>query len=338
MRFWELIRSTPNLDWLLLTKRAERIAKLLPEDWGDGYPNVWLGVTVENRTQGLPRIDILREVPAACRFLSVEPLLEDLGDLDLTGISWAIVGGESGDKARTFRAEWAQSILRQCREQGTAPFIKQLGAKPTFLDRIIHLKDNHGGNWDEWPLPLSDLKVREFPHLDGESAATIQVQHHANHLKRIESDLAELASSLDATATEAERSLRARYLENERRLFLNRREKGEILAGYKSIYAPIQRWSDFLRRIGVPRQTAYDLVRSFEESIGDACDPRQGCTDSVQDQADGKKFEYVFDLVVARGTKALNRVLKPLNGPQRQQAIDAILDSVSVSETLRLVA
>ena len=69
----------------------------------------------------------------------------------------------------------------------------------------------------------------------------------------IESDLADLASSLDATAAEAERSLRARYLENERRLFLNRREKGEILAGYKSIYAPIQRWSDFLRRIGVPR-------------------------------------------------------------------------------------
>ena len=338
MRFWELIRSTPYLDWLLLTKRAERISALLPEDWGSGYPNVWLGVTVENRAQGLPRIDILRDVPAVCRFLSVEPLLEDLGELDLTGISWAIIGGESGHKARTFRVEWAQSILRQCREQGTVPFIKQLGAQPTFLDRIIHLKDNHGGNWEEWPISLNDLKVREFPLIDGGSATTDQVQQHANYLKHIESDLAELASSLDATAAEAERPLRARYLENERRLFLNRREKGAILAAFKTIYVPIQRWSDFLRRIGMPRQTAYDLVRSFEESRIDLCGPEEGCTDSVQDPADGKEFEYVFDQVVARGARVLNRVLTPLSGPQRQQAIDAILDRISASETLKLAA
>lgn len=200
------------------------------------------------------------------------------------------------------------------------------------------MKHHDGSDWEEWPLSLNDLKVREFPPLDGGSATTVQVQQHANYLKHIESDLAELASSLDATAAEAERPLRARYLENERRLFLNRREKGAILAAFKTIYVPIQRWSDFLRRIGMPRQTAYDLVRSFEESRTDACGPEEGCTDSVQDPADGKEFEYVFDQVVARGARVLNRVLTPLSGPQRQQAIDAILDRVSASETLKLAA
>lgn len=137
MRFWELIRSTPNLDWLLLTKRAERISELLPGDWGSGYPNVWLGVTVENRAQGLPRIDILRDVPAVCRFLSVEPLLEDLGELDLTGISWAIIGGESGHKARPFRVEWAQSILR--RMSGTRyGAVHQAVGCPTNIPRPNH--------------------------------------------------------------------------------------------------------------------------------------------------------------------------------------------------------
>ena len=77
-RLWELIRASPALDWQLLTKRAPRIAECLPADWGDGYNNAWLGVTVENRKHGLPRIEHLRRVPAQVRFLSVEPLLEDL--------------------------------------------------------------------------------------------------------------------------------------------------------------------------------------------------------------------------------------------------------------------
>ena len=72
-RLWALIRETPNLDWLLLTKRAGNIRRMLPPDWGTGYPNVWLGVTVENRQHGLPRLDALRSIPAAVRFASIEP-------------------------------------------------------------------------------------------------------------------------------------------------------------------------------------------------------------------------------------------------------------------------
>jgi len=128
-RLWDLIRSTPTLDWQLLTKRAPRISKCLTPDWGDGYRNVWLGVTVENRRQGLPRIDELRGIPAAIRFLSIEPLLEDLGALDLDGIDWVIVGGESGPQARLMQPAWIESIKRQCDAQNVPLFFKQWGGR-----------------------------------------------------------------------------------------------------------------------------------------------------------------------------------------------------------------
>jgi protein gp37 len=95
-RLWELIRQTPHLDWLLLTKRPENIASMLPSDWGIGYFNCWLGVSCEDIKWGLPRIDILRKIPAVKRFLSCEPLLEDIAqNIDLSGIDWVITGGET---------------------------------------------------------------------------------------------------------------------------------------------------------------------------------------------------------------------------------------------------
>ncbi len=94
-------------------------------DWPP--PNVWVGVSVEDRKYGLPRIEQLRQVPAAIRFLSIEPLLEDLGVLDLRGIAWVIVGGESGLGARPMRAEWVRSIRDQCADAGVAFFFKQWG-------------------------------------------------------------------------------------------------------------------------------------------------------------------------------------------------------------------
>lgn len=172
-RLWALIRETPNLDWLLLTKRHARIRMCLPADWGDGYSNVWLGVSVDDKAHGLPRVDVLRSIPARVRFLSVEPLLEDLGAVDLSGIHWVIIGGESGHGARPFHVEWARSLVRQARAQGAAPFVKQLGALP-MSERIMRnartgnstgpvpldLSDPKGGNWDEWP---EDLRVRDVP-------------------------------------------------------------------------------------------------------------------------------------------------------------------------------
>jgi Bacteriophage protein gp37 len=126
-RLWDLIRATPNLDWQLLTKRASNIKKFLPADWGNGYPNVWLGVTVENRRQGLRRMEMLKTIPAQVRFLSIEPLLEDLGRLDLDGIHWVIAGGESGVKARAMQTAWVDKIFQQCQQQGAPFFFKQWG-------------------------------------------------------------------------------------------------------------------------------------------------------------------------------------------------------------------
>jgi protein gp37 len=89
--------------------------------------NVWLGVTVEDRRYGLPRIDVLRRVPARVRFLSVEPLLEDLGPLDLDGIGWVLVGGESEPDARPMRPEWALAVRDRCRAAGVAFLFKPWG-------------------------------------------------------------------------------------------------------------------------------------------------------------------------------------------------------------------
>jgi protein gp37 len=113
----------------VLTKRHERMRELLRGSlaWLGVLPNVWFGVSVENRQDGLPRIDALRETPAALRFLSIEPLLEDLGPLDLRGMDWVIVGGESGPRARPMSEEWVISIRDQCRKTRVPFFFKQWG-------------------------------------------------------------------------------------------------------------------------------------------------------------------------------------------------------------------
>jgi protein gp37 len=126
-RLWPLIHQTSNLNWQLLTKRAPNISRLLPSNWGNGFDNAWIGVTVENRKHGLPRIDVLREIPAVVRFLSIEPLLEDLGRIDLSGIHWVIVGLESGPNARVISPEPVLNIKHQCDEQGVPFFFKQWG-------------------------------------------------------------------------------------------------------------------------------------------------------------------------------------------------------------------
>jgi protein gp37 len=128
----------------------------------DSWPleHLWLGVSVEDRERK-SRIDALRETPAAVRFISFEPLLEDLGNLDLTGIGWAILGGESGSRARPMDLAWARKIVAQCREQGVQVFVKQLGRR--WSDEALS-KDLKGGNMRDWP---KDLRVREMPDRRG---------------------------------------------------------------------------------------------------------------------------------------------------------------------------
>ena len=170
----KLIGETRWLDWQILTKRAERMREIaeMVHFFYDGRPakNVWFGVSVENR-DALSRIDHLRETPAALRFVSFEPLLEDLGEIDLRGIDWAIIGGESGPGARPCDIAWIRSILAQCKAAGVACFVKQLGAvwareqvraaaQRNVLPESYFRVDRKGGNIEEWP---EDLRVREMP-------------------------------------------------------------------------------------------------------------------------------------------------------------------------------
>ena len=148
-------------DWHLyqvLTKRASRMRHLLSTSHPDlvEHEHIWLGVSVENRKHGIPRIHELRETPAAVRFLSIEPLLEDLGTIDLRSIDWVIVGGESGPGARPMRRAWVRSIRRQCREAGVPFFFKQWGG----VQKSKNGRQLDGRTYDEFPvfepsLPLS---------------------------------------------------------------------------------------------------------------------------------------------------------------------------------------
>jgi protein gp37 len=122
---FEVIAKAHWHTFQILTKRADRMAEYFRSR---AVPtNAWLGVSVEDRKYGLPRIDHLRTVNATVRFLSVEPLLEDLGEINLRNIHWVIVGGESGPKARPMRQEWVESIQEQSEEQRAAFFFKQWG-------------------------------------------------------------------------------------------------------------------------------------------------------------------------------------------------------------------
>jgi protein gp37 len=128
----EVAEVMERADWhvyQVLTKRASRLKELLsgPLNEFAGSEHIWWGVSVEDRKHGLPRIDELRAAPARIRFLSIEPLLEDLGNFRLDGISWVIVGGESGPGARPMHADWVRSIREQCSAAGVPFFFKQWG-------------------------------------------------------------------------------------------------------------------------------------------------------------------------------------------------------------------
>src|SRR5436309_7044472 len=141
----------------VLTKRSERLRDLLlatPE--AGEQKHIWWGVSVENRRHGLPRIDHLRAAPAQVRFLSVEPLLEDLGPVNLEGIHWMIVGGESGHGARPMHKDWVLSLRDQCRKAGVAFFFKQWGG----VRKSKAGRELDGQFYDELP-PRVELPVLE---------------------------------------------------------------------------------------------------------------------------------------------------------------------------------
>jgi protein gp37 len=133
----------------VLTKRAERMRALLsgPLAEAAAEPHIWWGVSVENRRHGLARVSELQQTPARVRFLSIEPLLEPLGKVDLRGIHWVIVGGESGPGARPMQPEWVRDIRAQCRSARVPFFFKQWGG----VRKARHGRVLDGRTWDELP-------------------------------------------------------------------------------------------------------------------------------------------------------------------------------------------
>jgi protein gp37 len=142
---WAVVRKCPNLTFQVLTKRPERISAHLPADWGEGYPNVWLGVSIEDDSY-VGRADLLRAVPAKVRFVSAEPLLGPLPSLDLTCVDWLIVGGESGPGFRPMNVKWARDLRERARAAGLAFFFKQsAGLYPGTGAEL------DGREWKEFP-------------------------------------------------------------------------------------------------------------------------------------------------------------------------------------------
>jgi protein gp37 len=148
-KLWRLIDATPNLDWLLITKRPQRIASSSP--WGVDWPdNVWLGTTVENQSTANERIPSLLKNSAPVRFLSCEPLIGpvDLAPFISKGIDWVIAGGESGGKSRPSHPQWVRNLREQCQNAGISFLFKQWGnwspAEPevAFKPKQVHIFDD----------------------------------------------------------------------------------------------------------------------------------------------------------------------------------------------------
>lgn len=181
LRLWGLIMGTPHLDWLLLTKRPQNVARMVP--WGCANPlfetelsitkpgealplevipwprNVWIGTTVEDQRAADERIPILERLPAAVRFLSVEPQLGRVRFGSGRAIDWVICGGESGKQARPFDLNWAFDLQEHCNFYGIAFFMKQLGSNP-LIDGKDYASIGKGDDPMGWPV---GLRQRDFP-------------------------------------------------------------------------------------------------------------------------------------------------------------------------------
>ena len=187
-RACELMGTTQHLDWLLLTKRPENLFFMVPPAWLKQWPpSVWVGTTAGTQETAAHRIPLILRVPAQVRFISAEPMLEDVNfrpwlsrgcrflasdDHDpascpdeahyFRGIDWLIIGGESGPGARPFDLEWARRSVGQCRQARVPAFVKQMGARPydSASPSPIAYRDSKGGDRSEWP---EDLRLQQVP-------------------------------------------------------------------------------------------------------------------------------------------------------------------------------
>ncbi|MCB0595470.1 MAG: DUF5131 family protein [Phaeodactylibacter sp.] len=168
---WEIIRQCPDLIFQILTKRPERIIEHLPQDWGHGYENVWLGVSVESQAQML-RLEELLMINCAVRFASFEPLIDCIQLSEwyapIKALRWAIIGGESGNDTGKYRyrpckIEWLEELADELEWYGVPVFVKQFG---THLAKQLGMKSRHGGDISEFP---EHLRLRQFPRPAGKT-------------------------------------------------------------------------------------------------------------------------------------------------------------------------
>lgn len=159
--FWKVVRENPQHQFLILTKRPQNISARLPEDWGDGYDNVWLLVSIENQKQASERILQLLSIKAKVRGLSCEPLLSSLiiPDCIMQRLDWIVVGGESGPNARKMEDWWAHQLITDAKRNKVAAFMKQFG---TVAAKEMKLQSRAGGDFANFP---KEYQIREYPTL-----------------------------------------------------------------------------------------------------------------------------------------------------------------------------
>lgn len=191
LRLWELIKQTPALDWQLLTKRPENFKKFLPADWENGYPNVMLGVSVEDADRAFQRIEILSQTPANKRFLSCEPLLEDVCLNEvwdcLTSprfVDWVIVGGESGKHPRPCDLHWIWHIVKDCESLEIPVFVKQLGACPVSRKGDdLYFSQPHDSKFSTFEVFPPDLRIRQVVYCQEQTKVTYAVECKSDEAK-----------------------------------------------------------------------------------------------------------------------------------------------------------
>jgi len=158
LNVWQVMRDTQHHSYQILTKRPKRMLEVDLTQFGTVLPNVWLCTSVENSAV-VHRIENLRKAPAAIRFISFEPLIGSVGRVDLSGIDWAIVGGESGRNARPIKEKWIDEIYEQCKETNTAFFFKQWGTwgkDNRKRSKKANGREYRGQTWDEMPDSMLD--------------------------------------------------------------------------------------------------------------------------------------------------------------------------------------
>jgi protein gp37 len=174
----DVVRVMVEANWhtyQVLTKRSDRLLDLLSSklSFAAQQRHIWWGVSVEDKRYGLPRVQHLRQAPAAVKFLSIEPLLEDIGDFDISGIDWAIVGGESGPGARAMQQNWVENILDLCRRQKVAFFFKQWGG----IHKSTTGRSLHSRTYDEMP----ELVAADIPTRKSRVSSALAWQNRAKH-------------------------------------------------------------------------------------------------------------------------------------------------------------